>query len=179
MRPVVLYTLLSLDGVAESPESFVVDWDDQLDANLAEVIGAQDAVLLGRQMYDEWSQYWPSSDQQPFASFINDVQKFVFTAHSVDQVWANTTVVARRSEDVVAELRRGDGAAIGIHGSIRLSQSLLRADLVDELRLVVFPTSLGTGRRLFEGTELQRWTLTESTPTSSGALLVSYRRSRN
>ncbi len=77
MRSVVLYTLLSLDGVATSPDDFILDWDDRLDANLAEVIAEQDAVLLGRGMYEEWAAYWPTSDIEPFATFINGVQKYV------------------------------------------------------------------------------------------------------
>ena len=81
MRKVVVYELLSLDGVGESPETFVLDyWDEVMDANLAEVIGTQDAVILGRRSYDEWAGYWPTSDVEPFASFINAVPKFVATS---------------------------------------------------------------------------------------------------
>jgi dihydrofolate reductase len=59
MRKVVLYELLSLDGVAESPQEFILDWDEAMDENLARVISTQDTVLLGRRMYNEWSLYWP------------------------------------------------------------------------------------------------------------------------
>ena len=177
MRPVVLYTLLSLDGVAEAPDQFVNAWDAPLDANLAAVISQQDTVLLGRQMYDEWSEHWPASDMEPFASFINSVQKFVFTSGDVDRDWTEATVVRRSAEDFVAELKQTDGGAIGLHGSISLARSLLRAELVDELRLVVFPVSTGTGRRLFEDTGLRRWQLLGAEPTPSGALLLHYRSS--
>ena len=176
MRPVVLYTLLSLDGVAEAPDQFVNAWDDPLDANLAEVISHQDTVLLGRQMYDEWSEHWPASDMEPFASFINSVQKFVFTSSEVDRDWTEATVVRRSAEDFVAELKQTDGGAIGVHGSISLARSLLRAELVDELRLVVFPVSTGTGHRLFEETGLMRWRLVDAEPTPSDALLLHYQR---
>ena len=71
MRKIVVYELLSLDGVAEDPDSFFADWDDALDANLAAVIATQDAVILGRRSYTEWAQFWPSSEIQPFATFIN------------------------------------------------------------------------------------------------------------
>jgi dihydrofolate reductase len=178
MRPVVLYTLLSLDGDAKAPDEFVLDWDDELDANLAEVIGRQDAVLLGRQMYDEWSQHWPPSDMEPFASFINGVSKYVFTSGEPSRDWSNTTVVRDRAEDFVAELKQGEGGEIGVHGSLALAQSLLRADLVDELRLVVAPNTTGGGRRLFDRTELQRWQLVTSVASASGSLLLHYRRAR-
>ncbi|HEU5485835.1 MAG TPA: dihydrofolate reductase family protein [Microlunatus sp.] len=175
MRPVVLYALLSLDGVAESPDQFVFDWDDPLDANLADVIDEQDAVLLGRQMYDEWSQHWPTSDMEPFAPFINRVQKYVF-GNRVTRDWAQTSVVQQPAEQFVASLKQTEGKAIGLHGSIALSRSLLRADLVDELRLAVFPATIGSGRRLFDETGLQRWQLTASDATPSGALVLHYRR---
>ena len=64
MRKVVLYELVSLDGVAEAPETFFADWDEAMEANLAAVIGTQDAVILGRRSYDEWSPYWPGSDDR-------------------------------------------------------------------------------------------------------------------
>lgn len=171
MRPVVLYTLLSLDGVAESPDQFVVDWDD-LDANLAEVIAEQDAVLLGRRMYEEWSQYWPTSDVEPFASFINGVQKYVISSTQLQGGWGSSTLVTTDPAELLADLRRSDGGSIGVHGSIMLAQSLLRADLVDELRLVISPTTVGSGRRLFGETELRRWQLRSSEASSSGALLI-------
>ena len=176
MRPVVLYTLLSLDGVAEAPDQFIFDWDDRLDANLAEVIAEQDAVLLGHQMYDEWSTYWPTSDVEPFATFINGVQKYVASSTEPDGDWGPRTVVSDDLEDFVAELKQTDGGAIGIHGSIRLAQSLLRAGLVDELRLVIAPATVGSGQRLFGPNDLRRWELVASEGSPSGELLLHYRR---
>lgn len=176
MRPVVLYSLLSLDGVAESPDRYVLDWDDDLDAHLADVIAAQDTVLLGRRMYEEWADHWPASDLEPFAPFINGVDKYVFTSSSLDRDWAHTTATSEPAVDVVARLRSEGGGTIGVHGSIRLAQSLLRAGQVDELRLVIAPVTAGTGRRLFhDDGETRRWDLAESTTSPSGALLLHYR----
>lgn len=62
---------MSLDGVAEDPDKFFTDWDQAMDANLADVIGGQDTVILGRRSYDEWAEFWPGSEIQPFARFIN------------------------------------------------------------------------------------------------------------
>lgn len=75
VRKVVVYELLSLDGVAEDPDSFMTDWDEVMDANLAAVIAAQDAVILGHRSYEEWAEFWPGSNIQPFATFINGVAK--------------------------------------------------------------------------------------------------------
>ena len=66
-----------LDGVAEDPDKFVIDWDEAMDANLAAVIATQDAVIPGRRSYAEWSEFWPGSEIEPFATFINDVAKYV------------------------------------------------------------------------------------------------------
>jgi dihydrofolate reductase len=74
VRKVVVYELLSLDGVAEAPDTFF-GWDDALDADLAAVIASQDTVILGRRSYDEWAGFWPTSDVEPFATFINAVPK--------------------------------------------------------------------------------------------------------
>ena len=85
MRKVVVYELLSLDGVAEDPNSFFADWDDAMDANLGAVIAAQDSVILGRRSYEEWAGYWPGSEIEPFASFINGVAKHVATSTPLDR----------------------------------------------------------------------------------------------
>src|ERR1700710_1684764 len=93
LRKVVAYQLLSLDGVAEDPDHFMTSWDDETDANLAAVISGQDAVILGRRSYDEWADYWPGSDVEPFASFINAVPKYVATSTPLEQVWSNSEVI--------------------------------------------------------------------------------------
>jgi dihydrofolate reductase len=78
VRKVVVYELLSLDGVADDPDAVLAYWDDVMDANLAAVIAAQDAVILGRRSYGEWAEFWPGSNIQPFATFINGVAKCPF-----------------------------------------------------------------------------------------------------
>src|SRR5665213_2996241 len=93
MRKVVVYELISLDGVAEDPDAFITDWDEAMDANLAAVIAPQDAVILGRRSYDEWAAFWPSSEIEPFATFINSVAKYVATSAPLDREWANASGV--------------------------------------------------------------------------------------
>lgn len=176
MRKLVLYTLLSLDGVAESPERYFFDFDDEMYANLSSVIEAQDTVLLGRRMYDEWATYWPASDDEPFASFINKVRKYVVTSTVPETSWANTTVVTTPVEQLVRDLKEQPGGDIGVHGSIRLGRSLIEAGVVDELRLVIAPVLAGSGRRLFSDTDvLRKLTLLRAVGTPSGAVLADYR----
>ena len=93
MRKVVVYELLSLDGVAEDPDGFFADWDDAMEANLAAVIAAQDAVILGRRSYNEWAEFWPGSEIEPFATFINGVAKYVMTSAPLDREWAHASVL--------------------------------------------------------------------------------------
>lgn len=174
MRKVVVYELLSLDGCAERPNEFIRDFDAVMRENLGSVIAAQDAVLLGRRTYDDWAGFWPSSDNEPFASFINDVAKFVVTSSPVDRSWTNTTVVGGELSSFVAELKRQPGADIGVHGSISLAQSLLELDLVDELGLVIAPAIHARGRTLFEGAAPKRLTSTRVVTSPAGYLLVDF-----
>jgi dihydrofolate reductase len=175
VRKVVVYELLSLDGVAEDPDQFITEWDNAMDANLAAVIGAQDAVILGRRSYDEWAEFWPSSDVEPFATFINGVQKYVATSAPLERAWANATVVDGELVEFVRDLKDQPGGDIGVHASISVAQALLAADVVDELRLVVAPTIAGSGRRLLDGLPSIRLESTRSTTSPSGHLLADYR----
>lgn len=175
MRTLVVYTLLSLDGVAEEPGNWMFDVDQGVFDNLARVIEKQDAILLGRATYDYWVGYWPGSDVEPFAGFVNGTTKHVFTSSTPAEPCANSQVVDAPPVEYVAQLKQRDGGAIGVHGSITLAQTLLRAGVVDELRLVVAPTLAGHGRRQFEpDMPLQRLQLLDSTRTPAGNLLLAY-----
>jgi dihydrofolate reductase len=175
VRKVVAYELLSLDGVAERPDAFFADWDEAMDANLGAVIAAQDAVILGRRSYDEWSEFWPDSDIEPFATFINGVTKYVATSTPLDRTWANTTVVDGELVEFVRSLRNQPGADIGVHASISVAQALVTAGVVDELRLVIAPTIVGSGRRLLDGLPAIRLESIRGTTSPTGYLLVDYR----
>ncbi len=174
MRKVVVYELLSLDGVAEGPDEFITDFDEAMRENLGRVIASQDAVLLGRRTYDDWAAFWPDSQIQPFATFINAVQKFVVTSTSPEHLWASTSVIGSDLAQFVADLKNRPGADIGVHGSISLTQSLLQASLVDELRLVIAPAVHTHGRKLFDRASPKRLTLTRSIVSPTGYLLVDF-----
>ena len=116
MRSVVVYELLSLDGVAEQPDDFIVDFDDVMEENLGRVIASQDAVLLGRRTYDEWARFWPGSDIEPFAGFINGVQKFIATSTAPGHRWEGTAVIEGDLATFVTELKQQTGGDIGVHG---------------------------------------------------------------
>jgi dihydrofolate reductase len=175
VRTVVVYELVSLDGVAERPDGFFADWDDAMEANLGAVIATQDAVILGRRSYDEWAGYWPSSDIEPFATFINGVAKYVATSTPLALGWADATAVDGDLVEFVRDLRSRPGADIGVHASISVAQSLLAAGLVDELRLVIAPVIAGGGRRLLDGVPAARLEPLRSTTSPTGYLLVDFR----
>jgi dihydrofolate reductase len=178
MRKVVLYELVSLDGVAEDPDKFVIDWDEAMDANLAGVIATQDAVILGRGTYDEWSAFWPGSEIEPFATFINDVPKYVATSTPLGRQWHNARAIEGGLVQFVRSLTNSSGGDIGVHASISVAQTLLAADAVDEVRLVVAPAIAGRGRRLLDGVPPIRLELLRSATSPRGYLLADYRISR-
>jgi dihydrofolate reductase len=175
MRNVVAYELLSFDGVAEEPDDFILDFDEVMRENLRSVIAAQDVVLLGRRTYDDWAQFWPTSEIEPFASFINGTQKFVATSSPLDLSWEHATVVEGDVTTFVTELKQQQGGDIGLHGSIMLTQSLLEEGLVDVLRLVVAPSIQMKGRRLFDRGVPMRMSMTRNVTSPSGYLLVEFR----
>src|SRR3954468_12511044 len=134
MRRIVLYSLTSLDGAVDDPirsfpehtddEQSVPSFDDVMLELEARLIADQDAVLLGRHMFDEWSRYWPTSDEQPFADFINSVQKYVVTSTPLTSSWGPAEAMTGRLVDVVRDLKSRPGGDIGVHGSIQLAHSL-------------------------------------------------------
>jgi dihydrofolate reductase len=175
VRKLVVYELLSLDGVAESPDNFITEWDDAMDANLAAVIATQDAVILGRRIYDEWAEYWPASEIEPFATFINGVAKYVATSAPLNQEWANSTAMDGGLVEFVQDLKDRPGGDIGVHASISVAQTLLAADVVDELRLVIAPRIADSGRRLLDGLPSRSLESIRSATSPTGYLLVDYR----
>jgi dihydrofolate reductase len=186
MRKLVLYTLTSVDGAVDDPRRYFVNNDanmtgapvfDPVMVELeARLIGSQDAVLLGRNMFDEWSRYWPTSDEQPFADFINGVRKYVVTSRPLTKAWNNAEAVTGPIANTVRDLKALPGADIGVHGSITLAQSLLAEGLVDEMQLAIGPVVDPVGRRLFERLDdLHQLELVSAIPTTGGTVWVTYR----
>ena len=175
MRKIVLGMLLSLDGVAEDPNRFFSEWDDVVDATIPRLIATQDAVILGRRTYDEWVGFWPGSEIEPFATFINGVAKHVATSAPLEPQWSNAHMIDGDLVEFARRLKDGPGGDIGVHGSISVAQALLAAGLVDELRLAVAPSVAGDGRRLFDRLPPIRLELIRSETSPTGYLLADYR----
>ena len=178
MRKVVLLHWLSLDGVAEEPSDWFFDDGPELFALIARVLEPQDDVLMGRGTYDYWAGYWPTSNVEPFATFINTTRKHVATSTDLTGQWAYAVRITEPVADYVRELKQRSGGDIGIHGSTELARSLISARLVDELRFVIPPTVAGRGKRLFSADsadDMQQFELVDVERTPKGTLFLHYR----
>jgi len=179
MRKVVGVLFISLDGITESPEKWQFEhFDDDMLANMESRLAATDAVLLGRVTYDEWEPFWPTSDFEPFASFINHAPKFVVST-TLDKVkwgeWDNATLIKGNLTEEITRLKQQPGKNISVEASPTLIRSLLENDLLDELHLMIHPVVAGSGKRLFkDGDDLKRLKLVDSKTTRTGVMIVTY-----
>src|SRR5918995_4286669 len=163
---IVVTEFVSLDGVVEAPGggesfkhggwSFEFNRGDEGDKFKLDETLSSEAVLLGRVTYEGFAAAWPSRDGE-FADKLNTMPKYVVSSTLDDPEWTNSTVLSGDVVDEITELKKEQDGDIVVHGSAQLVQSLIENDLVDELRLMVFPVVLGTGKRLFgETTDKKR-----------------------
>ena len=192
MRPLVVTTFLTLDGVMQAPggpgedpsggfsyEGWVVPlFDEALGARINEWFTGAEDFLLGRTTYEIFYASWPKMiSDDPVSQGINFKKKYVASRTLTSVEWDTAELLQGDVGDAVRKLKAQDGGELQVHGSAGLIQTLLREDLVDELRLIVFPVVLGEGKRLFgEGTVPRTWRLTTNSTTSTGALILSYER---
>lgn len=180
MRKLAASLFVSLDGVTEAPNTWQFDaFDDDMGAAMGAAIGETDTALLGRVTYQDWAPYWPSSSDEPFASFINHVPKVVVSHTLTDVAWGTFDSVSLLRGDLrvgITALKAQTGKTISVMGSPTLVRSLLQAHLLDELTVMLHPVVAGRGKRLFvEGLDVTRLELTRSQITGSGVALLTYR----
>jgi dihydrofolate reductase len=176
MGKIVSNFFMSLDGVVERPDQWHFPYfNDEMGAAIGQGTETYEGFLMGRVLYEEWASYWPSQgDDVPFASFINNVPKYVVSNTLDKATWNNTTVV---SGDVAAQLREikeQTGGDIGMSGSATLVRWLLANGLVDELGLMIHPIAVGHGQRLFEDTPTYPLRLVKHETFETGVLNLSY-----
>ncbi len=176
MRKVVAGLFMALDGVVEAPYQWQFDhFDDDMMAEMNAHLAAQDAVLLGRVTYAEWAPYWPTSTDEPFASHINNVSKYVVSTTLEKVEWKNSTLIKGNLAEAIARLKQQSGKNIAVAGSPTLVRSLLHSGLLDELTLMIHPVIAGKGKHLFQDSDaLKRLKLTGSKTTRTGVLIVTY-----
>jgi dihydrofolate reductase len=181
---IVVTEFVSLDGVMEGPTgdddfvrgawSFEIDRGDEGDKfKLDETVEAE-ALLLGRRTYEGFAAAWPSREGE-FADKFNNMPKYVVSSTLDDPEWNNTTVLSGDLEEEVSKLRREHEGDIVVHGSAQLVHALVENDLVDELRLMVFPVVLGTGKRVFgETSDKKPLRLASSQTVGDGVAILVY-----
>jgi dihydrofolate reductase len=181
---IVVTEFVSLDGVVEAPGggesfkhggwSFEFNRGDEGDKFKLDETLSSEAVLLGRVTYEGFAAAWPSRDGE-FADKLNTMPKYVVSSTLDDPEWNNTTVLKGDVAEEVAKLKREQDGDVVVHGSPRLVQTLLEHDLVDELRLMVFPVVLGSGKRLFgETTDKKPLRLADSKVVGDGVTILVY-----
>jgi dihydrofolate reductase len=181
---IVVTEFVSLDGVVEAPGggetfrhggwSFEISRGDEGDKfKLDEALSAE-ALLLGRVTYEGFAAAWPSREGE-FADKFNNMPKYVVSSTLRDAEWNNSTVLSGELTKEVAKLKQEVDGDIVVHGSAQLVQALLERDLVDELRLMVFPVVLGAGKRLFGDTsDKKRLKLADSKMVGDGVAILVY-----
>ncbi|MEP7287139.1 MAG: dihydrofolate reductase family protein [Chloroflexota bacterium] len=177
MRKLIAWEFLSLDGIMEAPENWVSPFQSE---DVAEFVRAQnlasEALLLGRVTYETFAAFWPSQTHNEFgiADKLNSMPKFVVSS-TLDQAdWHNTTIIRRDVLEEIARLKQQPGGAIGITGSATLIQALMKANLIDEFRLLVHPIVLGNGKYLFGDENSTPLRLLQKKTFSSGVVALSY-----
>jgi dihydrofolate reductase len=175
MRKIVSGLFISLDGVFSDANDWIGPWfAPELGQAVGGMIGAQDAMLLGRVTYDEFAAHWPHQEGD-MADTMNGSVKYVVSRTLESADWQNTTLISGDVAAAVRELKQRDGRNIGMTGSGTLVSWLLREGLLDELHLFVFPVVLGTGKRLFAGEQDQLpLTLISSETYSTGVVHLVY-----
>ncbi len=152
--------------------------DESMMQKMGEGMSRTAAMLFGRRTYLDFAGYWPKQGDNPFTTHLNKVQKYVFS-HTLSEPldWPNSTLLTGDLIEEVTELKAGAGPDLSVIGSAALLRSLLAADLVDGLTLLIHPLVLGQGRRLFDerGPELTL-ELIDSVTTSKGVIIATYRR---
>ncbi len=187
MRKVVAHLIITLDGVVNFDR--VVDTilklrdKEEVLADYFAKVAKEDAMLLGRVTYQEWTDYWPNSTNEPFASHINSVPKYVVSKMLQAVPWGssgNATLLKGKLADAITALKQQSGKNIGVHGSPTLVESLLQADLLDELRLEIYPVVAGSGARLFrDGQAIKHLQLVGSKITKKGVAILTYQAANN
>jgi len=177
MGKIVSNFFISLDNVVEAPDQWHFSYfDDEMGAVVGRGVENTKAFLMGRKLYQEWSQYWPDKTED-FGAFINAVPKYVLSNSLTEATWSNTTILSGDDEQVAGRLReikdQYDGD-ITLSGSATTVRWLLAHGLLDELRLLVHPIAVGHGQRLFEDTPQQPLRLLSHEVFKTGVLNLAY-----
>lgn len=179
MRKLRAGLFVSLEGVTEAPNIWQFAFDEEMGSSMAEVMTGTDLCLLGRVTYQDWNTYWPEHPEEPFGSFINNTPKLVVSTTLDEVTWGgydNIELLRGNLAEEINDLKEQPGQAITLASSPTLVRSLLEANLIDELTLMIHPVVAGKGKRLFSGEmDLKHMELIACKGTSSGVIIATYR----
>jgi dihydrofolate reductase len=188
MRKLLVTTFVSLDGVMQAPGGPDEDeeggfayggwtvpfWDDDLGNVMGDTMGHPFDLLLGRRTYELFAAYWPTAPEEAGGKPLNDATKYVVSRSHPSLDWGPSVLIADPLAEV-PKLKETDGPELQVHGSANLIQSLMRHGLVDEYQLIVFPVTIGSGKRLFgDGTVPAGLRLVTSSVSSTGVIVGRY-----
>jgi len=186
MRKITVLSMITLDGVMQGPGGpeedvsgdfkyggWTVSYGDELFGRIMHEEMKPADYLLGRKTFDIFSSYWP--DHAKFWPAINEGTKYVLSQTMEQSDWKHTVFLRNLTD--IQNLKQSEGADIQVWGSSKLIQLLLKNDLVDELRLKIYPLTLGQGKKLYDGSIIPAaFTLIETTVTTTGVIIANYKR---
>jgi dihydrofolate reductase len=193
MRKLIVSEFVSLDGVIQAPGGKDEDrdggfeyggwtvpyWHDDIGATFGELMQDTDAFLLGRRTYETHAAaFEPMPAGDPFGDMMNAPKKYVVSRTITNPIWRNTEVIRDNVVETVQALKKQPGKTIMTDGSSQLVHTLLENDLVDELHLLLYPLTLGKGKRVFAPNKHATFTLKSATPYPSGVVGLHYERQR-
>ena len=189
MRKLVVSTFLTLDGVMQAPGGPEEDpsggfayggwsvnyWDERMNEVMGEAVSEPFAMVLGRKTYDIMASHWPNAGEDDGAPIFNNATKYVASRGRPTLEWQNSLLLEGDAAEALAELKKEDGPELRVVGSSDLIQSLLRAGIVDEYSLWVFPLVIGSGKKLFaDGAIPAGLKLVDSTVSTTGVVMATY-----
>jgi dihydrofolate reductase len=191
MRKIIVLSFITLDGVMQAPGGPQEDtsggfkyggWtvpysDEYMGKIIGEQLGHPYDLLLGRKTYDIFKTYWPQHNDGVVGTGINKATKYVASTTLVESDWEKTIILKGNVVDGIRKLKQSDGPELQVHGSGNFIQTLLKNDFVDELWLKIFPITLGSGKRLFEGGTIPAaFTLEDCSHSPAGVIFANFKR---
>ena len=175
MRTVIESTLVSVDGVIGDPHTWTGEYfGDEVTAFALGQMRRTDAMVMGRNTYEMFSNIWSTPDSE-YSSAIYNVHKYVFSSTLEQADWNNTSIVRGDVAATVSELKQQEGRDIVLYGHGGIGQALLENNLLDELKLIVNPVVVGSGTLFFRSGERSDLQLVDTATTSTGVVILTYR----
>jgi dihydrofolate reductase len=189
MRELIVSTFLTLDGVMQAPGGPEEDdsggfayggwsvhyWDELMGQVMTEAMSTPFDLVLGRRTYDIFAAYWPHAPEEAGGKPLNEATKYLVSRSRPTLEWSPSVLIEGDAAESIAELKKGDGPELQVHGSGNLIQTLMRHNLIDHYRLWVFPLVIGSGKRLFsDGTIPSGLKLLDSKVSTTGVVIGTY-----